>query len=310
MTVRSYVRGLETRVREMEKKLNMPPFAGEGHASLNDDHAYAESTIPVLGQHGSSTFEAVPNPTTAGDPGDFPMEPQIDPLLQEPPRSFVGELKTLSLEATAERHFGSTSGISFARLTQMVLRRLTPDKADFVFINHRKPDNDSGNRMFSFNSPSDLLNPSLLQSLNDSVSIHPILFGDVVLSDIADLSSSVADLDLPTDQAHIERLVGFYFAHSNTLYPILYRSEFLHDLRQVQENPEHPATNSPLCLFRIWMVLAIGSTAYSSVSLSDESESMLYYSKALEYLEQAIEYGEMVRNPEMAEKKSLSVVLL
>ncbi|CRG87566.1 Protein STB5 [Talaromyces islandicus] len=256
-----------------------------------DSHPYTESTIPALGQDDSSTFEVIPNAGAANNPGVFPMEPQMDPLLREPTPSFVGELKTLSLEATAERHLGSTSGISFARLTQMVLRRLTPDKADLVFINHRE--NYSGNRLFSFNSPSDLLNPSLLESLNDSVSIHPILFGDVVLSDIADLSSSVADLNLPTDQAHIERLVGFYFAHSNTLYPILYRSEFLQSLRQVQESPEHLAANSPLCLFRIWMVLAIGSTAYSSVSLSEESESMLYYSKALEYLEQAIEFGEM-----------------
>jgi hypothetical protein len=40
--------------------------------------------------------------------------------------------------------------------------------------------------------------------------------------------------------------------------------------------------------------LAIGSTAYSSVSLAEESESMLYYNKALMYFEASLAYGDMV----------------
>lgn len=219
----------------------------------------------------------------------------LEPHLLPAPPCFVDELKTLSLEATAERHLGSPSGISFARLTQFVLRRLTPDKADFTFVSDH-PDNYSGARLFDFNSPSDLLDPSLFERLNDSVSIQPLLFGDLVLADIAEPNDAVVALELPTEQSHINRLVDFYFAHSHTLYPILHRGELLKDLQRLRDNPHDPAAHSPSTLFRIWMVLAIGSTAYSSVSLSEESESRVYYNKALLYLEHAVASGDMVRD--------------
>lgn len=225
---------------------------------------------------------------------------QLPTRLQDPPPPaappcFVDELKTLSLEATAERHLGSPSGISFARLTQFVLRRLTPDKADFVFVRDHHGDNYHGAKLFEdFNSPSDLLDPSLFERLNDSVSIEPLLFGDVVLADIADPNDAVAGLELPGDQAHITRLVDFYFAHSHTLYPILHKGELLQSLQRLRADQHDPVANSPSTLFRIWMVLAIGSTAYSSVSLSEESESRVYYNKALQYLEQAVASGDLV----------------
>jgi hypothetical protein len=306
---------LERRVHDMEKRAatsQMQPLADVRHASFGEDLLYAESDMgdaPVLDQQDPSNLGAAPA---------FPQEPQINPLLQESGPSFVGELKTLSLEATAERHLGSTSGISFARLTQMVLRRLTPDRADFVFINDRE--NYSGSRLLDFNSPSDLLDPALFESLNESISTHPALFGDIGLADISEPNDAVADLNLPSDHPHINFLVDFYFAHSNTLYPILHRDEFLESLRQVRENPLDPTAHSPLCLFRIWMVLAIGSTAYSSIALSDESESRVFYSKALEYLEQAFAYGDMVRgikipicNPRLltrASQATLEVIML
>jgi len=224
----------------------------------------------------------------------------MQPLFQEPPPQprppyFVDELKTLSLEATAERHLGSSSGISFARLTQFVLRRLTPDKADFVFISDQG-DNYAGDGLFDFNSPSDLLDPSLFDRLNDSISTQPLLFGDVVLADIAEPNDAVLSLNLPSDQSHVSRLVDFYFAHSHTLYPILNRGELVQSLQRLRDNPHDLAAHSPSTLFRIWMVLAIGSTAYSSVSLSEESESRMYYNKALQYLEQAVASGDMVRS--------------
>ena len=265
--------------------------------SFSDDQTYADSSMGDITalERECDPLPPVPESTVAESSAPFPQESAlINPLLQQSSPSFVEELKTLSLEATAERHLGSTSGISFARLTQMVLRRLTPDKADFVFINDRE---DYNGRLFDFNSPLDLSDPSLFESLNESISIHPILFGDVVLADIVEPNDAVAGLDLPSDQSHIDRLVEFYFAHSHTLYPIVHRSEFLQSLRHMREHPQDPKVNSPLCLFRIWMVLAIGSTAYSSVSLAEESESRVYYNKALEYLEQAMSYGEMVCIP-------------
>lgn len=212
-----------------------------------------------------------------------------------PPPSFVGELETLSLEATAERHLGSTSGVSFARLTQLVLRRLSPDRADFVFVSAREGYH--GSRLFAVDSPSELLDPSLFEGLNRSISIHPALFDDVVAAGVSPGAvagagaQTLADLCLP---AHADRLVDFYFAHSNTLYPILRRGDIADCLRQIHQSPRGAAALPPLSLFRVWMVLAIGSTAYSSVTLSDESEARLYYTKALEYLELASAYGDMV----------------
>lgn len=233
----------------------------------------------------------------AAQPAPPPQPPPSShgnlPAGLEPIPSFVEELKAVSLEATAERHLGSSSGLSFARLTQMVLRRLTPDRADFVFIN--RCESYGGARLFDFSSPSDLSDPALLESLNDSISLHPILFGDVVLADIVEPSNAIAGLALPEDRSHVDELVDFYFAHSHTLYPMVHRGEFLHALRLYQDNPHDAAAHSPLDLFKIWMVLAIGSTAYSSVSLTEESESRVYYNKALQYLEPAMEHGEMVR---------------
>ena len=92
----------------------------------------------------------------------------------------------------------------------------------------------------------------------------------------------------------MRRLVNFYFAHSHTLYPIVDRSEIMDTLEKIHRNPHNLATQTPLHAFRIWMILAIGSTAYSSVTLTEESESMLFYNKALQYSEQALGGDEMV----------------
>ncbi|KAJ5804438.1 transcriptional regulator family: Fungal Specific TF [Penicillium psychrosexuale] len=283
----------------MEKKMAQmsSPLTDGGPLSFggDDQQAYTESSMggnTVVMNHDSGMPQQESD-TATSMPGNLADLLFPEPPAPPPPPCFVDELKTLSLEATAERHLGSTSGISFARLTQVVLRRLTPDKADFTFVSDRGT-NYAGAPLFDFNSPSDLLDPSLFEGLNESVSTHPLLFGDVVVADITGLSNDVGvALDLPSDQSHIDQLVNFYFAHSHTLYPILHRGEFLQSLQRLRDNPHDAAACSPLTLFRIWMVLAVGSTAYCSVSLSEESESRVYYTKALQYFEQAIAYGEM-----------------
>jgi hypothetical protein len=68
-------------------------------------------------------------------------------------------------------------------------------------------------------------------------------------------------------------------------------------LERVRSNPPSLEEQPPLEIFRLWMVLAIGSTAYSSISLTDESESRLYYSKALQYSELALGADDMVCLP-------------
>lgn len=206
--------------------------------------------------------------------------------------TFAHELKTLTLEATAERHLGSSSGLSFAKLTQTVLRRLSPDKADFVFAVNQEDTVDAS--FFSLSSPSDLFNETIYQALSESISVHPLLFGDLFLADIAECNIDIVDLAWPSDERHVRHLVDFYFAHSHTLYPILAKDEILQALDEIQGQPQNLASQSALQNFRLWMVLAIGSTAYSSLSLTEESESMLYYSKALFYVDQALEQDEMV----------------
>lgn len=213
------------------------------------------------------------------------------PAMENSP-TFAQELQTLSLEAAAERHLGSTSGLSFAKLTQKVPRRLTPDKADFVFAPNQE--DASGASFFNLNFPSELFNNDVYQGLSETISVHPLLFGDLFLSDITSMASDIQDLTWPSDDAHVQHLVDFYFAHSHTLYPFLERGEVMKALESIRQHPQN-LEGQPLQSFRLWMVLAIGSTAYSSVSLTEESESMLYFNKALQYADQALEQDEMVR---------------
>ncbi|KAJ8125747.1 hypothetical protein O1611_g7892 [Lasiodiplodia mahajangana] len=221
----------------------------------------------------------------------------------------------------------------------MVLRRLTPDKAEFVFVTEEDEEDEGEEQQapqneftsqdlfgdpsataenletafaagigmgsmdmdvdnhFTHPSPSFFFRDNMqfplgmnLQSPNFSV---PTLFGNITLRDIVDESAdTLASLTLPTDSAHLDFLIDFYFAHSHTLYPIVRRSEIMSVLTEARAGEVRgQQTCSPLQLFNIWMVLAIGSTAYCSITLDDESESMLYYSKALTYFEPALAYG-------------------
>ncbi|KAJ3540143.1 hypothetical protein NM208_g5198 [Fusarium decemcellulare] len=298
----AYVRSLEERLQQLEQKLaaneRTTPSAQEPTVVIGNDNPYADFNMgdTILVDQENSTPQAVygSDIAPAADNPEPPIqEPQHNPqtVSAQSSSSFVQELTALSLEATAERYLGSTSGLSFAKLTQTVLRRLTPDKADFVFVNHQ--DDTTGATMLNFNSPSELFNDTFFQSLSESVSVHPLLFGDLFLADITESDSTLDSLAWPTDEAHVQRLVDFYFAHSHTLYPILKRSQVMDTLEKVRGNPQNLTTQCPLDMFRIWMVLAIGSTAYSSVSVTEESESMVYYNKALQYSEQALGSDEM-----------------
>ncbi|KAL2817956.1 fungal-specific transcription factor domain-containing protein [Aspergillus cavernicola] len=272
----AYVHGLEERIRTLEK------------SATGDERQLPRGEAAAVGFGEDSNFHDLPV-------RDAELCEQQDYLtqgiLEAQPPTFAAELKTLSLEATAERHLGSTSGISFAKLTQMVLRRLTPDKADFVFANNEE--NTAGASFFNLSSPSDLFNESVFHSLSESISVHPLLFGDLFLADITEPDSALDSLAWPSDEGHVQHLINFYFAHSHTLYPIVTRSEVMQTLDRIRGNPQNLAEQSPLDIFRIWMILAIGSTAVSSVSLTEESESRIYYSKALQYSELALGSDDM-----------------
>ncbi|KAJ5382032.1 uncharacterized protein N7496_004460 [Penicillium cataractarum] len=204
--------------------------------------------------------------------------------------SLADELRLLSLEAAAERYLGSSSGLSFAKLTQTVLQRLSPDQEGFMF--------DGGvtdNQQQSCDSdpePDPLSNSnSIFFEMNASLTgLLPLnsIFGNPVVEDFED-SMGLALLD----PSHINSLLEFYFAHSHTLYPFIRKSEFEAVLWRIYGDPLDPLAQSPLWQFRIWMVLAIGSTTYCSVSLMDETEPLQFFNKAMTYFEAAMGCGDL-----------------
>ncbi|KAI2928461.1 transcriptional regulator family: Fungal Specific TF [Aspergillus niger] len=268
----AYVQGLESRVKELEKQLSAA-LASTPYPNLQLDQDFDQ---PVI------------NFATPPDTDNRDTYPIATPPSHNRSDFLVDELKRLSLEAAAERHLGSSSGLSFAKLTQAVLRRLSPDKAEFVFDD--TPDESPEQYGEPFSDP--LLDASTsLWELNNSFS-SPCLFNQLPLSHVMEDETTLADLQLP-DRAHIEYLMEFYFAHSHTLYPIIRQTEFTSVIWRVYNNPQDPLAGSPLWMFRIWMVLAIGSTTHCSVTLGDESESVLYYNKAMGCFEDALGLGDM-----------------
>jgi hypothetical protein len=219
-----------------------------------------------------------------------PFSPPLD-ITGQRSGNLADELRLLSLEAAAERYLGSSSGLSFAKLTQTVLQRLSPDQEGFMF--------DGGvtdNQQQSCDSdpePDPLPNSeSIFFEMNASLTgLLPLdsIFGNPVVADFED-SMGLGLLD----PSHISSLLEFYFAHSHTLYPFIRKSEFESVLWKVYGDPLDPLAQSPLWQFRIWMVLAIGSTTYCSVSLTEESEPLQFFNKAMTYFEAAMGCGDLV----------------
>ncbi|EFQ34951.1 uncharacterized protein GLRG_10095 [Colletotrichum graminicola M1.001] len=270
----AFVRSLEDRIRKLEDDLA---------AALKDAQAAARPDTMLEDQMMEPSGSVFPILQAATDQSPSQARPMTATT------TLGDELRLLTLEAAAERHLGSASGLSFAKLTQAVLRRLLPDRADFVF--HRELEVESTNQILG-GSPADLLGSTLYHGFDRSTAFHHPFFSGITLSDITDPQPSLVDVQIPP-QSHLQHLVDFYFAHSHTLYPIVRRREFEEALVTVLENPQDPAAQSPLWMFRLWMILAIGSTTYCSVALCEESESMLYYNKALGYMEDALGYGDM-----------------
>ncbi|KAK2738013.1 hypothetical protein FQN55_000819 [Onygenales sp. PD_40] len=199
--------------------------------------------------------------------------------------TLADQLKQISLEAGAERHLGSSSGISFAKLTQAVLRRLSPDQEAFVFDCDVNEDQER-DAMFM---------PELIPSINSTlIDIDTPVFNDSGANRMIDVHEDSGAIDLALlEPSYVNRLLEFYFAHSHTLYPIIRQKEFTSMLWKVYSDPIDPSSQSPLCLYRIWVILAIGSTTYSSVSLVDESESVQFFNKAMTYFEPAMGCGDL-----------------
>ncbi|CAD0100080.1 unnamed protein product [Aureobasidium mustum] len=197
-------------------------------------------------------------------------------------------LRDVSLAAVAEPYLGTMSGLTFAKLTQAVLRRLSPDGRDFVFS--PRVDGNVVPLEGATNLHLELLN-SVYFDFDQAIDFS-LLAGETSLPMI-DTTIQNETTQLP-DRAEVLHLAKFYFDHSHTLYPIVHQQEVMTDIHSILLDPEHYLTLSPPCMFRIWMVLAIGSTTYSSITLAEEFVSRLYYEKAMTYFDASMDYGDVV----------------
>jgi hypothetical protein len=210
------------------------------------------------------------------------------------PDSLADELKLLSLEAAADRHVGSSSGISFAKLTQAVLRRLSPDRQEFVFDDEQDEEEDEEDDCIPNETETTPTFSFAFNEMNTHLVSSPPLPLYFPLSNDQQQDGLLQESLSLIEPAHISHLLEFYFAHSHTLYPFVRQHEFTTVLWRLYADPSDPLAQSPLWQFRIWMVLAIGSTAYSSVSLLDESESVQLFNKAMVHFEGAMGCGDLV----------------
>ena len=209
------------------------------------------------------------------------------PAQQRTHETLAENLRNVSLAAVAEPYLGSISGLTFAKLTQAVLRRLSPDGRDFVFspqINGNGPIEGATNLHLDFMN-------NIYFDFDQAIDFN-LLMGEGTLPAMnAELQTSINSLP---DRNEAMRLATFYFDHSHTLYPILHQQEVMSDLHTILLDPDHHTVQSAPCLFRVWMVLAIGETTHSSITLAEESVSRLYYEKAMTYFEASMDHGDIV----------------
>lgn len=175
-------------------------------------------------------------------------------------RVLEAAVTNLPLEATADRYLGSSSGVSFARLTQAVLRRLRPDQHPFTFENNR----------------------------SDALSGRNALDGSESRESTHERSSPHHPSCLPS-KGRACQLADYYWTRNHTLYPFLRKAWFM-DLPEIMySNQDHGLFSSPSWLYTMWMVFAIGSTCRSSiVADACESESTHCYNQAMIYFFDAL----------------------
>ncbi|KAH9909913.1 fungal-specific transcription factor domain-containing protein [Xylariomycetidae sp. FL2044] len=247
----SYVTRLQHRVKQLEHELRRYQLAIV-------DAAQSQSQKP--------TDRTVPGPTGPFTPGPgVSSSPAAGSTVQGQngtPDNLETGVQLLSLEAVAERYLGPSSSVTFARLTQAVLKRLNPDLQPFSFTDSNSPVTDG--------------------ALPQEASIE---------NDASPLSPQTAPLP-PKKDAY--RLSEFYWRHSHTLYPFLRRGLFMENLKKMyEEPPDQTLLKSDSWLYTMWMVFAIGSTSLSSILLSDESESVQYWKNAMNHFDQTLQGQDM-----------------
>lgn len=302
-----FVHSLEERVRELEaQQAKLAPDIAEQHpvnpeasqvlhpTSDSASGGLEKANDSVLGEAGLPPIE---QPLPGGTQIDMEQSPTTAMPLQSdgsqaPPQraqeTLAENLRSVSLAAVAEPYLGSISGLTFAKLTQAVLRRLSPDGRDFVFS--PQIGDSTGPIEGATNLHLDFMNNMYFDF--DQAIDFSMLAGDGALPTFDDeIQNTVTSLP---DRHEVLRLTTFYFDHSHTLYPIIHQAEVMSDIHAILLDPDHHITQSPPSMFRVWMVLAIGSTTHSSITLSEESVSRLYYEKAMTYFEASMDHGDIV----------------
>ncbi|OJD35047.1 c6 zinc finger domain containing protein [Diplodia corticola] len=257
----SYVRGLEQRVARLEAQLRDPSSTSPNLSVATP----IEPSPPVLPDQDQPRSVAVQSDRATDASSALGQGSRIS-TKDERGDQLASELKQLSLEATADRYLGSSSGVSFARLTQAVLRRLKPDQLPFSFevtqqdqpsendISIAAPNNAPGNESSALQYPACLP---------------------------------------PREQAF--RLAEFYWSHTHTLYPFVRKVWFMERLKSMYSVTEPQSLES--CgpwLYTMWMVFAIGSTTWSAiVPDGSESESVRFFNNAMTYFYRALSSGNM-----------------
>lgn len=238
----SYVRDLEARVIQLEDHLSRLT-SSRSHQATSATELNAYHSMKGAGSADS-------------------RRPDHRGALQGSPVNVLeSEMTKLSLDATADRYLGSSSGVSFARLTQAVLRRLKPDQYPFSF-EVAQSDRLSGR---------DALDDSELAEMPRQRSIYP----------------HYPSCLPPKDRAY--QLADYYWAHNHTLYPFLRKNWFMNLLGNMYSDQDHDLYSSPSWLYTMWMVFAIGSTCWSSiVPDACESESTHSYNQAMIYFYDAL----------------------
>lgn len=268
--------------------------ANDGHTQAEASYSSAREVVSNAGdfianeQHIEHNIQEDATLSTTQSPtgprsGDDAFRPAY--RAQE---TLAGSLRSVSLAAMAEPYLGTISGLTFARLTQAVLRRLSPDGRDFVFSPHIE------SNTVPLEGATDL-HLDLVNSMYfdfDQAIDFSVLAGEGIFPLYHDgTEGSVINLPSRTESL---RLATFYFDHSHNLYPIIDQQEAMSALHMILQDPEHSTEVSSPNMFRVWMMLAIGSTTYSSITLTEESVSRLYYEKAMTYFEASLDHGDMV----------------
>ncbi|KEF61337.1 uncharacterized protein A1O9_02903 [Exophiala aquamarina CBS 119918] len=241
MAAYRYVRNLEERVVRLEEQLSKFS-SSRGY----QDSGALDSNVHHSMKSGDSTNTSAPE------------HREVNEDCQE--RVLEAEVRKLSLDATADRYLGSSSGVSFARLTQAVLRRLKPDQHPFTFENN----------------------------LLDKLSGRNSLDGSESVKSRTELSPPQYPSCLPS-KGRAYQLADYYWAHNHTLYPFLRKTWFMDLLETTYSEQGDGLFNSPSWLYTMWMVFAIGSTCWSSiVADACESESTHCYNQAMTYFFDAL----------------------